>query len=154
MVTLDNVFARMLRRRNIGVAIACAAILDEQLRRAILTKLRALTKDLSARLFDGYGPLSSFAAKIDLAYALDLITREMHADLTTIRTLRNRFAHSTALLDVDSSEIRSLLKKFKAFDEATTNCETFYLGRVREIDSYFDRIIEGRSKSTGDQEST
>jgi hypothetical protein len=69
---------RVRARTHAGVAIVAAAIIDEQLLRALLTKMRPLSAKLRKRLFEGYGPLSSFAAKIDLSnwlILLDLLLR-------------------------------------------------------------------------------
>jgi hypothetical protein len=54
--------------------------------------MRPLDKKLAGRLFKGYGPLSSFSAKIDLAYALKVTTLEIHNELHKIRDIRNAFA--------------------------------------------------------------
>src|SRR5215469_7700297 len=35
--------------------------------------MRPLSRDMKDRLFDGYGPLANFAAKIDLAFALEIL---------------------------------------------------------------------------------
>jgi DNA-binding MltR family transcriptional regulator len=61
-----------------------------------LIKLSFVSK-FPEKLFDYPGPLSSFASKIDLAYAQGLISVEERMDLHTLRDVRNKFAH-----DVDS----------------------------------------------------
>ena len=55
-----------------SVVITAAAILDRLLQRAIKTKMRVLSNKLSKRLFEDYGPLGTFAAKIDVAYAMHI----------------------------------------------------------------------------------
>lgn len=57
--------------------------------------MRALSNNMAERIFDGYGPLSTFSAKIDVAFALDLIDADVHRDLRTIKDIRNCFAHTT-----------------------------------------------------------
>jgi hypothetical protein len=41
-----------------------------------------------------FGSLSAFATKIDLAFLLRLVSRQVAKDLTTIREIRNDFAHN------------------------------------------------------------
>jgi hypothetical protein len=50
--------------------------------------------ELKKRLFAAYGPLSSFAAKIDLAFALEITTEATHKELHKMRKIRNAFAHT------------------------------------------------------------
>lgn len=59
-------------------------------------------------LFTGYGPLSSFSAKIGMAFALGLINQDMKADLNYIRKVRNHFAHHPAETSFDVSPVREL----------------------------------------------
>src|SRR5881398_134541 len=77
-----------------GMALVAAAVLEDELLLALLTKMRPLNKALYDRLFEGYGPLRSFAAKIDLSYALKIVNRQQYDDLNTVRKIRNQFAHS------------------------------------------------------------
>jgi hypothetical protein len=63
--------------------------LDAALERALLAKMRELSEAQRTNLFEGYGPLSSFAAKIDVAYALNIFDGALYADLIVIRMLSN-----------------------------------------------------------------
>lgn len=80
-----------------GVALIVAADLDDNLERAIKSRLvdASAAKDVSlfAKLFSGYGPLSSFSGRIDLARGLQLIGEKTYQDLAIIRRIRNDFAH-------------------------------------------------------------
>jgi hypothetical protein len=55
-----------------AVVVTAAAILDQTLERAIKTQLPGLTKALSKKIFEDFGPLHSFSAKIDMAHALGI----------------------------------------------------------------------------------
>jgi DNA-binding MltR family transcriptional regulator len=65
-------------------------------------------KDIQNQLFHSSGPLSSFAAKIRLAYLMGLVSKECHADLENLKNIRNEFAHH---LDVGSFQIPSVRDK-------------------------------------------
>jgi hypothetical protein len=45
-------------------------------------------QQMSDRLFGLYRPLSTFAAKIDIAYALEITTDDIHAELNIMRKIR------------------------------------------------------------------
>lgn len=72
------------------VLVACA-VLDAELERALRVIMRPLNSEMRSRLFEGYGPLSSFSAKVDLAYALNITTDDVHANLSILKSIRNRF---------------------------------------------------------------
>ena len=57
------------------------------------------SKAIQKALFDSNGPLSTFSAKIKLAYALGFIRKQTFEDLEAVRRIRNDFAHSAD--DVD-----------------------------------------------------
>lgn len=48
------------------------------------------------RATGNYGPLSTFSAKIDMAYLLRLVSSQILGDLNAIRSVRNAFAHDVA----------------------------------------------------------
>ncbi len=74
-----------------GAAVLAASHLEQYLGE----RLRALLVDDASvdELFKGYGPLSTFAARTDMAFALGLMTRDMKSDVSLIRKIRNHFAH-------------------------------------------------------------
>ena len=59
-------------------------------------------------LFIGYGPLSTFSAKISIAYGFGLIPKWMKQDMTFIRKIRNHFAHHPFEVSFTSSPARDL----------------------------------------------
>jgi hypothetical protein len=73
------------------VVVTAAAILDQTLERAIKTQLPGLTKALSKKIFEDFGPLHSFSAKIDMSHALGIT---IHIELGKTRKMRNNFSRS------------------------------------------------------------
>jgi DNA-binding MltR family transcriptional regulator len=90
-----------------GCAIVSTVILENQLE--ILLR-KSMLPEHSEPLFGTYGPLSSFAAKIDLAVALALLSAEDAADLHNIRKIRNAFAHQIDSLKFSKPPIVDLIK--------------------------------------------
>ena len=62
---------------------------------------------VTAVLFSGTGPLSSFWARIQFAYALQLIGNKTYTRLEWVRSIRNEFAHTYGPKDFDDPRIRS-----------------------------------------------
>src|SRR5258707_147607 len=80
-------------RGQAATVLKAIAIFEDVLQACLEGCMRPLTATMRARLFTGYGPISSFAAKTDIAYALGLLTDHDHTDLQIIRKIRNEFAH-------------------------------------------------------------
>lgn len=76
-----------------SVAIVWSAMVEDSLQAAIQRRMRPLSADEIDRLFDGQGPLSTFSAKIMVAYAVSAIGSEQKRALTNIKEIRNAFAH-------------------------------------------------------------
>jgi DNA-binding MltR family transcriptional regulator len=85
-------FLEMFRREtDRGFAIGAATVLDSLME--ILLRKRMI-QAVPTEIFSAYGPLGSFSAKIDISYYLGFISKGDHAELHTIRRIRNEFAHS------------------------------------------------------------
>lgn len=67
-----------------------------------------LPKELKDKLYKGYGPLSTFSAKIDTAFALGLVTSEVNKTLNAVKIIRNAFAHSDEILTFEHEKIQKL----------------------------------------------
>lgn len=79
--------------------------LDNSMRTLLQARMRYLKPTEDKKLFQDRGPLSDFAARIDVAYALDLITADERDDLHHIREIRNTFAHAPRSIDFDYPSI-------------------------------------------------
>ena len=100
------------RLTHAGTAMVVAAALDRLLEHALLTKMNKLNRKIYNKLFGDYGSLRDFSIKIDLSFALGLADRETYKRLTTIRKIRNIFAHAEGFVNFDSPAIRTLLPSF------------------------------------------
>ncbi|SRR5216683_899646 len=150
---ISNIRAHQART-HAEIGLVGAAIIDQQLLRALLTKMRPLSGEMKKRLFDGYGPLSSFSAKIDLCYALQIINKEQYDDLTVIRRIRTQFAHAMSLVNFDSPEMRAHFKSFNTLQEGETDYRAFYLRKLQEIDRHLDNAIGEADPSSDSHGST
>jgi DNA-binding MltR family transcriptional regulator len=78
-----------------GVAIVGAAYLEERLAEAIRSRfVSSASSQVTKKLFEGYGPLTTLNAKIDIAHSLGLLGIHSLQDAHSIRKIRNEFAHT------------------------------------------------------------
>ena len=120
----------MAKVSHSGLAIWGGAIVDSFLADLIAANMPNLSNRMRTKLFEGYGPLGSFAAKIDLAYCMGHIPSELRRRLQAIRDIRNEFAHSTKLLNFESDTILAMMKKFP--DYKSERPHLFFLDKVNE----------------------
>lgn len=97
IVRFHRIRLELLSQSDRGAAVLGGAYADTVLGEALKSKLRDLNlpnkETLHKRLFRHYGPLSTFSARIDMAFALYLIGENTRHDLDIIRDIRNDFAH-------------------------------------------------------------
>jgi DNA-binding MltR family transcriptional regulator len=100
-----EVMAQYLSETDRSCAILICSHLDqllETLLKARLVSIRSKTDDI----FEGYGPLGSFSARIEIAYRLGLISNCMRADLHMVRKIRNHMAHGTGFVSFEMSPVK------------------------------------------------
>ena len=103
-VTLETALLELGRAGHAAHALYVASNLERSLEELIALRMPNLSNTLNKQLFTGYGPLSSFSAKIDIAFALDLIPANLRRDLHAIRYIR------TTLHTLQSASTSILLK--------------------------------------------
>ena len=97
-----------------AMALVYAAFLEESLEKLLRAYFAAIRRRhaVTDALFEGFGPLSSFSAKIGIAYSFSLIGETIERNLTGIRKVRNSFAHE---LDCNSFRDQAVQKYIAAF---------------------------------------
>jgi hypothetical protein len=95
------------KQRDRGAAILAASVLEDHLTEVIKTRMERNVK-IESKMFKGYGPLASFAAKIDLGFLIGLYSLSVHKQLNYIREIRNEFAHNLEPLSFRSQRIKDL----------------------------------------------
>lgn len=112
-----------IQDKHKAIVLSAAARLDVILEK-ILKKLMQPCSGNADNLFDTERPLSSFSAKINLAYRLGVIDSNFEHALQMVRKIRNRFAHSKTVLNLSSSPykdwvnelVRDVKKDGNSFD--------------------------------------
>jgi len=88
-----------------GCALFAAAYLDRALSDLLFVSLVA-HKKIEEDLFKANAPLSTFSARIKMAYYLGKLSPSARQDLETIRSIRNDFAHHPEYIDFTAQSIR------------------------------------------------
>lgn len=103
----------LLKESDRGCAIFGAQILADDLESLLRTCFRSdeeSIKKVVNPLFTTYAPLSSFSAKIQMAFAMRLITKGLRYHLDVVRRLRNEFAHESGPIDFDDPRCHTKLR--------------------------------------------
>ncbi len=94
-----------------AAAVLAGAYLDSRLEALLRAKFVAVPKFVE-ELLTGQGGLSSFSARISVAYAVGLISLRAADDLHSVRRIRNDFAHQLHGLSFKTQRISSRVAKF------------------------------------------
>ena len=120
-------------RTHAGTATVMSARVERPLEWLIQAQMPNLSNRMKPRMFEGYGSLSSFAAKIDFAFALGFIDADLSRSLHAIREIRNEFAHADEDIHFHHPRLLKLVEKlpnrgkkdpFAAFLDECTTCAT------------------------------
>ena len=141
MSDVERAFGKLFGLVDGHIATVVAASLDASLEGALLTKFDPLSNAMKDRLFDrgGYAPLANFASKMDIAFALDIISKETYDTLRLINRIRVAFAHSKKLIDFTHSEIFSLLSDLK-LDAREPGIKFQYLAKCAEVEAHLRTV--------------
>jgi DNA-binding MltR family transcriptional regulator len=130
-------------RGQAATVLKTIAIFEDVLQECVQGCMRPLTSRMRARLFDGYGPISTLAAKADIAYALNLLNDEDYADLQIIRKIRNEFAHSREVMGFEKPKIEELVSRMQRPHAVADTAYRWYFARLVEIGH---RLIEAAAE--------
>lgn len=106
----EKFFDVLNKSSDLGVVLVATSYLDASLG-ALLHKF-LITSSISDKLLDVRGgPLGTFSARSDAAYALALIERPLYQDLVKIAEIRNEFAHHHLEHDFQAPVVSELCSK-------------------------------------------
>jgi len=103
------------REGETTIVIVAVSTFEDWVAAALRTKMRDLPSKLEERLFEGYGPLSTFSGKIDVAYAFNLFGEKTYGDLRAAKDIRNAFAHTSDPLHCKSKVLAPLFQKLSGW---------------------------------------
>ena len=118
----------LLASTQAAMAIYVSQLVENILAGKLASKLAIPSNNFKTRLFEGYGPLSTFTAKIDMARALEIVDGETYNTLRILKSIRNEVAHpDTELLpNFDSPAIVEECRKLPGYVD-DENCFNLFL---------------------------
>lgn len=102
---LNATLSEIANQNERGAAIIGAALVEKYLALAISGRLVNLAEMDKNDLFDGAGPLATFAAKIRIGFAMGVFGPNIRNDLKIVDDIRNGFVHAAGSLAFESDEI-------------------------------------------------
>lgn len=99
-----------------AAALVVASLVDARLTAALQAVLYD-DKKVMDDFFRSSGPLGSFSAKIDMALLIGRISPDAYCDLTTMRKIRNAFAHDLTAATFETMQIRDLAANFTLIEK-------------------------------------
>lgn len=94
----------LLKESDRGCAILGATLLADALEQLLRSFFRQGPGDVRGTidpLFAGYAPLATFSARIQIAFGLGILARDLRDRIEIIRRLRNDFAHDWGPIDFE-----------------------------------------------------
>jgi DNA-binding MltR family transcriptional regulator len=128
-IDVREAISRLAYQTDRTLAIIGGSILEDAIETSIKYKFVRLSKRIDNTIFSGYGPLSSFSAKIDIAYALNLCGAGARSDLHSIRWIRNRFAHSIKEIDFGDQQVEARCKAMHLGD-ISSDTKKIYIASI------------------------
>ncbi len=115
----------LINESDRGAVVVAAALLEDDLDEILenLIQRNGVTPKHIKEMFALNGPLSSFSSKSLICYGFGLISKEIFDDLSQIRKLRNKLAHSPDRVDFLSSDIEDHVAEISCCEEASKNFE-------------------------------
>jgi hypothetical protein len=127
----SDILRMLSQMTEAGNALVVAGLVEDELEKLLLGAGRPLENADADRIFGRMGPLSSFAAKIEIAYMFELIDQPVRDDLRIIKKIRNAFAHTTRNVHFGTAHIAKDCRKLSSWKEGSDNQES-YRERARE----------------------
>ena len=117
-----------------AMAIYISQLVENILESSLTRKLTIPSSNFDDRLFKGYGPLSTFTAKIDMARALEIVDEETYNTLRILKSIRNEIAHpdTMSLPNFDGPAIVKECRKLPGYVD-DENCFKLFLSTAASI---------------------
>jgi len=128
-----------------SVVILAASFLERNLEDYIRQKF--VDAPLVSKLFEGYAPLATFAAKIDIAFALGLIPVHVHDDLQTIKKLRNLFAHKADSLSFSTPQVIDICRNLQDVKRSDGSVWVVEAARARYLNAVLFSLMHMQAQA-------
>jgi hypothetical protein len=121
---LQQVKEEMLKGSPRAAAVVGCAIVEEHLTHVLKSRMVKDAK-VADEMFAPGRTFGDFGAKVDLGYLLGLYSKPAYKELTTIKRIRNAFAHQLKLNSFDRDDIRDLCQNLTLSQSKIVNLTVF-----------------------------
>lgn len=139
---IQDILHELDNQSDRGAALIAASMLDITLRWLIQCRLATFPDCAKILFLDEGAPMGSFASRIKMARALGCIGQLSYDHLTSIRLIRNQFAHSPLKIDFTneaiSDEIEKLLPDNPEWKPEWSAQRRRYIGTIITLAQAFD----------------
>jgi hypothetical protein len=98
---LERLLGHIVSEEARFLPVIVCAFADDVLKAAFKERLPDGIPGGRSRMLGGYGALSDFAKRIQLAYAFDVLSRDLMLELDMLRSVRNKISHSWTIPDLE-----------------------------------------------------
>jgi DNA-binding MltR family transcriptional regulator len=141
-LTQQDILLILSRQTDAGNALVTAGLVEDELEKLLLTAGRELTNKHAKEIFGAMGPLHGFSAKIEIAYMFEFIDKSVRDDLQIIKSIRNKFAHTTRFVFFESPHIDQECRRLSNWKEDAPNEELFRTRAIECINAVKSKINE------------
>jgi hypothetical protein len=107
-----------------ATAVVGGAFVEEHLTHVLKSRMVKDAK-VAEEMFASGRAFGDFGAKVDLGYLIGLYSKRAHKELTTIRRIRNDFAHQLELNSFDRDDIRDRCQNLTLSQSKVVNLTVF-----------------------------
>ena len=100
LIDFEKMANRIVNEDGRYLPVIVCAYADDLLKRAFKAALPDGIPGGKASMMSGYGALADLAKRIQLAYAFDVLSRDLMTELDKVRSVRNKLAHSWDIDDL------------------------------------------------------
>jgi len=150
IASYNNIVKDYHNESDRAAALLAASFLENQIKEKLQDYFPCNNK--IKEIFNAYHPLSTFAGKIEISYALGFLTDRMKADMLLIKKVRNYFTHHPEYVDFEAEPIRGYCTSLELPNLITDNSDSTdsmksrYLYAIVLVLMYFDRFISNEEK--------
>lgn len=133
-----------------GSVLMAAAFIEDKLLQ-MLQDFMVENESIQKKIFEGNGVLATFSSKIQVAYLLGLIPKNIFDDLNILRRLRNDFAHNAKPISFKTDYIKDRCEALQVVSKTALRVDTkaYFLRAMTTILTYihlkidsFERCVE------------
>lgn len=137
---MEDIADGLTEESDRGCVLVTISIIEKQLEEILRKRILGTKKQLK-ELFTGFGPMSSFSAKIKLAYSFGIITSEAYSELDRLKRIRNLFAHDPNLITFETKNIISMCDSLEfALDVQSETTRKRFISSQTAISTYLKGV--------------